>query len=154
MKQILNGVAHQRKKRQTRRTWYGKKVPRTDTVSSYDLDLEQSGVSKRPTVLYAPIYNGLAAGMAMVFIGNGLSASLNLYWINFFPLTNATAETLLTETMLDGSYIRFALCSLLPLLFCVSLVCSFPDIQSLLIVTFCVGLQFFSLQIVQNISYS
>jgi hypothetical protein len=28
---------------------------------------------ERPTQLYAPIYNGLAAGMALLFIGNGIS---------------------------------------------------------------------------------
>lgn len=45
------------------RTWYGRKkaVP----VSPSSLDLEESGPEVRPAMLYAPIYNGLAAGLSI-----------------------------------------------------------------------------------------
>ncbi len=67
----------------------------------------------RDAKLYAPFYNGLAAALALIFIGNGI-------------------KTLLTESLLDSTYMRFALFAVLPLLFCVSL--------------------FFTLQIVQNVT--
>ncbi|KAF9004624.1 glycosyl transferase family group 2-domain-containing protein [Cyathus striatus] len=90
-----------------RRKWYGKKV---EVITEEDPEMQ---VNVRKTKLYAPIYNGLAAGLAFVFIGNGIS-------------------TLLVEWSLDGSFIRFALLAIAPLLYCVSL--------------------FFALQIVQNIT--
>ncbi|EAU86690.2 hypothetical protein CC1G_06451 [Coprinopsis cinerea okayama7 len=48
------------------------------------------GGRSRPVKLYSPIYNGIAAGMALVFVGNGI-------------------RTLLMEWRLDGDYSRFAL---------------------------------------------
>ncbi|TFK47355.1 hypothetical protein OE88DRAFT_1636588 [Heliocybe sulcata] len=86
---------------QVKRTWYGRKR------------VVQVDPNQRPVRILAPIYNGLAAGLSLFFMGNGVSI-------------------LLQEMLLDGTYIRFALCALLPLLFCVSL--------------------FFALQIVQNVS--
>ncbi|KAG2336626.1 hypothetical protein BDR05DRAFT_896462 [Suillus weaverae] len=71
--------------------------------------------SARPIMLYAPVYNGLSAALAFIFIGKGLT-------------------TLLSEFRLDGNYTHFALCALMPLLFCVSL--------------------FFTLQIMQNITFA
>jgi hypothetical protein len=80
-----------------RRNWYGRKVPVTlDSLSGH----------YRPAMLYAPVYNGLAAGLSLFFISNG-------------------AEILLTEWLLDGSFIRFALCATFPFLFCVSLASPF-----------------------------
>lgn len=79
------------------RTWYGKKV----------IDPEQGLIKheqdKRPISLYAPLYNGLAAGLALVFIAQGITSLLRSY-------------------RLDGTMIRFALVATLPLLYCVSLV--------------------------------
>ncbi|TFK91890.1 hypothetical protein K466DRAFT_595689 [Polyporus arcularius HHB13444] len=100
----------------TKRTWWGGKKTvvvseESSAVDSY-ADVEAGPEPRRPMLL-APIYNGLAAGLSLFFIANGVN-------------------TLLIETMLDGTFIRFALCVLLPLLYCVSL--------------------FFSLQIVQNLS--
>lgn len=48
------------------RTWYGKKkvIP---IVSQGDI--ENLGPEKRPQKLYAPLYNGLAAGMSIVVRG-------------------------------------------------------------------------------------
>ncbi|KAJ7650952.1 glycosyl transferase family group 2-domain-containing protein [Roridomyces roridus] len=100
-----------RTKERVRRNWYGKKVGVTTTTVA--ADIEAGLRDRRAPKLYAPIYNGLAAGLAFVFIGNGV-------------------KTLLQEWTLDGSFIRFALCALTPLLWCVSL--------------------FFALQLIQNIS--
>ncbi|CCM00464.1 uncharacterized protein FIBRA_02497 [Fibroporia radiculosa] len=100
-----NGV-----KTKTVRTWYGRKK----TIIIQDemgAALDELGPSKRPTLLYAPIYNGLAAGMAIYFIGNGL-------------------KTLLEEWELDNNYERFALCALMPLLFSVSLFFAIQIIQN------------------------
>ncbi|OBZ77183.1 Glucans biosynthesis glucosyltransferase H [Grifola frondosa] len=96
----------------TKRTWWGgKRTVAVDPEEAYAP--EGTGPEARRAVLLAPIYNGLAAGLSIFFIGNGV-------------------EILLEEFQLDGTFIRFALVAVLPLLFCVSL--------------------FFSLQIVQNLS--
>jgi hypothetical protein len=53
------------------RTWYGKKVPfqsggvNEKGVGSLDDVEELRGEGKRPVRLYAPLYNGLAAGIAL-----------------------------------------------------------------------------------------
>ncbi|KAI0746496.1 glycosyl transferase family group 2-domain-containing protein [Daedaleopsis nitida] len=73
----------------------------------------EANVEQRKAVFLAPIYNGAAAGLSLLFIGKSVSI-------------------MLAETRLDGNYLRFALCAIMPLFFCVSL--------------------FFSLQLVQNIS--
>ncbi|KAF9447333.1 hypothetical protein P691DRAFT_776203 [Macrolepiota fuliginosa MF-IS2] len=95
--------------RKTKRTWYGKKY-------EVEVDLE-SQWAKRPTKLYAPFYNGLAAALSLVFIGNGI-------------------RTLLREWSLDGSFVHFALLAVVPLLFCVSLFFSMQMIQN---VTMAIG---------------
>ncbi|SJL15580.1 uncharacterized protein ARMOST_19081 [Armillaria ostoyae] len=89
-------------KSKVKRNWYGKKV-----------GMSAPKAEVRDAKLYAPFYNGLAAALALIFIGNGV-------------------KTLLTEFLLDGTYMRFTLFAVLPLLFCVSL--------------------FFTLQIVQNVT--
>jgi hypothetical protein len=92
------------KKTKTVRTWYGRK-------KTVEYDPEEK--DPRPTRYFAPFYNGIAAGLSLFFMANGVGILVN-------------------EWQMDGSFIRFALCALLPLLFCVSL--------------------FFSLQIVQNVT--
>ncbi|KAJ6466992.1 glycosyl transferase family group 2-domain-containing protein [Mycena sanguinolenta] len=100
-----------RTKIKVRRNWYGKKIGTTTTTISPDVE---AGLrDTRAAQLYAPLYNGLAAGLSFIFIGQGV-------------------KTLLEEWSLDGSFIRFALCALCPLLWCISL--------------------FFALQLIQNIS--
>jgi hypothetical protein len=98
------GLDSDRKVTKTRRTWYGRK--RTIVIDPTEPEA-------RPARLFAPFYNGIAAGLSFVFIGNGV-------------------RLLIREWLLDGDFIRFALCALLPLLFCVSL--------------------FFCLQIIQNVT--
>ncbi|KAJ7254691.1 glycosyl transferase family group 2-domain-containing protein [Mycena haematopus] len=104
-----------RTKTKVRRNWYGKKVGLTTTTISPDVE---SGLrDRREAKLYAPIYNGLAAGAAFVFIGQGV-------------------KTLLEEWTLDGSFIRFALCAMCPLLWCISLFFALQLIQN---ITMCIG---------------
>jgi len=90
-----------------KRTWYGRKIaiptPDNQKKAEYDVDRDGPDPNRREAKLYAPLYNGLAAGLSLFFIANGL-------------------KTLLVEFWLDPGYIRFALCATLPLLFCVSLV--------------------------------
>ena len=81
----------------TTRTWYGRK--RMVVVEKR----AEGEPEERPVVLYAPVYNGLAFGLSIFFIGNGVNV-------------------LLIEWRLDGNFIRFALCAVIPLLFAVSLV--------------------------------
>ncbi|KAL0959386.1 hypothetical protein HGRIS_014637 [Hohenbuehelia grisea] len=96
--------------RKGKRTWYGKKVP-LKTPEEQDLE-DQRRAQYRPAMLYAPLYNGLAAGIAFIFIGNGI-------------------KTLLQEWTLDGGAIRFALLATCPLLYCVSLFFAIQLIQNL-----------------------
>ena len=70
------------------------------------------GGGRRPVKYYAPVYNGLAAGLALVFVGNGI-------------------RTLLMEWRLDGDATRFALVAVAPLLYCVSLVRPFSFLRTL-----------------------
>ncbi|KDR70271.1 hypothetical protein GALMADRAFT_255169 [Galerina marginata CBS 339.88] len=101
-----------------KRKWYGRRVlvdmPYGGDGDGDVDDLERfGGEEARPVRLYAPMYNGLAGGIALVFVGNSL-------------------RTLLVEWWLDHDFTRFALCAVIPLLYCVSL--------------------FFALQIVQNVT--
>ncbi|KAI0827193.1 glycosyl transferase family group 2-domain-containing protein [Trametes gibbosa] len=105
-----------RSRTKTKRTWYGgkKTVVVSEAASTVDTYADvEAGAERRRPMLLAPIYNGLAAGLSIFFIGNGVNI-------------------LLQEVELDGNYIRFALCAVIPLFFCVSL--------------------FFSMQIIQNVS--
>ncbi|KAJ6474591.1 glycosyl transferase family group 2-domain-containing protein [Mycena vitilis] len=107
--------AQLRTRARVRRNWYGKKVGVTTTTVSPDLE---AGLrDRRDAKLYAPVYNGLAAGLSFVFIGSGV-------------------KTLLQEWSLDGSFIRFALCAMCPLLWCVSLFFALQLIQN---ITMCIG---------------
>jgi len=61
-----------------KRTWYGKKVAlqRSENLDKQDTldDVEElRGEQKRPVRLYAPLYNGLAAGMALCMSFSSLS---------------------------------------------------------------------------------
>ncbi|KZT00078.1 uncharacterized protein LAESUDRAFT_732624 [Laetiporus sulphureus 93-53] len=105
------GLTSNEPKTKTIRTWYGKK--KTIIIEPEMAELEELASQKRVAVLYAPVYNGAAAGLAIYFMGTGV-------------------KTLLDESALDGTYIRFALCVLIPFLWSVSL--------------------FFALQIIQNVS--
>ncbi|KAK7472064.1 hypothetical protein VKT23_000178 [Stygiomarasmius scandens] len=90
-----------------KRTWCGKEY----IVATDDSDVEDSAPKPRKIVLYAPLYNGLAAALAMLFVGNGVKA-------------------LVREMLLDGGFIRFALVATLPLLYCVSLFLTFQIVQN------------------------
>ncbi|TBU27325.1 glycosyl transferase family group 2-domain-containing protein [Dichomitus squalens] len=104
----------------TKRTWWGGKktvtIERQPSALAAYRDVE-AGSEARRTVLLAPIYNGLAAGLSMFFIGNGINI-------------------LLEEVQLDGNFIRLALAVLLPLLFCVSLFFALQIVQNL---SMCIG---------------
>ncbi|KAF8816381.1 hypothetical protein BYT27DRAFT_7183930 [Phlegmacium glaucopus] len=113
----LNGHAHDQKmedgeknnksRGEYQRTWYGKRV----FVPTQGDDLEECGGERRPVRLYAPVYNGLAAGIALVFVGNGL-------------------RTLLVEWTLDRDFTRLALIAIVPLLYCVSLFFALQIVQN------------------------
>ncbi|KAK2467930.1 hypothetical protein APHAL10511_000225 [Amanita phalloides] len=96
-------TANRPKSRWTR--WFGKS-------KLEDADLEAHRRDQRPIVLYAPLYNGIAAGLSLVFIGTGVS-------------------TLLQEWSLDGQFTRFALCALVPLLYSVSLFFTLQIMQNI-----------------------
>jgi len=94
-----------------KRTWYGRKVPIPYTAPDLEGLAYGNPDGKRPVRLYAPLYNGLAAGIALVFIGNA-------------------AKTLLMEWKLDGDFTRFALIAVVPLLYCVSLFFTLQIVQN------------------------
>ncbi|KAJ8502366.1 hypothetical protein ONZ45_g11833 [Pleurotus djamor] len=61
------------KKTVEKRTWYGRKkvVEVDDGLDGLGGDdVEDGKVEKRPAMLYAPVYNGIAAALALLFIGN------------------------------------------------------------------------------------
>ncbi|KAF8841492.1 hypothetical protein BDN67DRAFT_1010564 [Paxillus ammoniavirescens] len=91
-----------------KRTWYGCKVP----LSSSEIEKGSREPLKRPTMLYAPLYNGLAAGLAAVFMGNGI-------------------KIVLQEYELDQNYMHFVLLVLVPPLFGISLFFTLQLVQNL-----------------------
>ncbi|KAK7689381.1 hypothetical protein QCA50_007173 [Cerrena zonata] len=97
-----------RKRTKVKRNWWGKKI----VVDDNDLEYGHGEPEKRPAMLYAPIYNGLAAGLSIFFIGNGVN-------------------TILVEFQLDKNFARFALVAVLPLLFCVALFFCIQIVQNL-----------------------
>ncbi|OJA16706.1 hypothetical protein AZE42_11524 [Rhizopogon vesiculosus] len=96
-----------------KRTWYGRAMP-SDNTDPEKVSLKKNN---RPIMLYAPLYNGLAATLALIFVGNGL-------------------RTLLIEFRLDGNYTHFVLCALMPLLFCVALFFTLTILQT---ITYVIG---------------
>ncbi|KAF9647641.1 hypothetical protein BDM02DRAFT_3169688, partial [Thelephora ganbajun] len=90
-------------KKKTKRTWYGKK---------YTVDVDPDAPTPRPTMVYACVYNGLAAGISLFFICNGIGS-------------------LIKQWLLDGNYIRFALAATTPALWCISLFFSLQIMQNL-----------------------
>ncbi|KAJ4465161.1 putative glycosyltransferase family 2 protein [Lentinula edodes] len=105
----------------TIRTWYGRKrtVPVAPSITGPE--------PPRKLALYAPLYNGLAAGLALVFIGNGVRVL-----VREFLLTAPVPDTPNPEPTSMQRYLRFVLAVTLPFLYCVSL--------------------FFTLQILQNVT--
>jgi len=77
-----------------------------------DIDILHDQEEDRPVQILAPIYTGLGAGLACVFMGAGISR-------------------ILQEWMLDGSFTRFALFATLPFLYCVSLFFTLQIIQNI-----------------------
>ncbi|KAI0728334.1 glycosyl transferase family group 2-domain-containing protein [Fomitopsis betulina] len=97
----------------------GKSKKRSCAIFSYwvsakaDVDAEKTA-SNRPIRLFGPVYGGFAAALSIFFLMSGIN-------------------TMIEESVLDGTYNRWALCVTIPFLFCVSL--------------------FFSSQIVANVSF-
>lgn len=82
--------------------WSWKAIYVSGDVQSQE-DPEKTGTAKKRKIrLFAPLYNGIGAGLAAFFIISGLSL-------------------LLQEFRLDGSYTRFGLVVTFPFLFCVAL---------------------------------
>jgi len=62
--------------RQYKRTWYGKKVLLKKAEVDEKGDVEElMGEGKRPVRLYAPLYNGLAAGIALCMF------DISFFWL-------------------------------------------------------------------------
>ncbi|KAF9234330.1 glycosyl transferase family group 2-domain-containing protein [Melanogaster broomeanus] len=93
---------------QFKRTWYGRKVP----MPPSEIEKGNQEPLKRTTMLYAPIYNGLAAGLAIVFMGNGI-------------------KIVLQEFELDQNYMHFVLLAIVPLIFSISLFFTVQIVQNL-----------------------
>ncbi|KAI0288324.1 glycosyl transferase family group 2-domain-containing protein [Russula brevipes] len=103
-KALAQAASEPRVVRTLKRRWYGKRViveEKRFSSAQDEAELEY-GPEKRQVMLYAPLYNGIAAGLSIIFVGNGV-------------------KTLLVEWRQDGKFTHFVLCVLLPLLFCVSL---------------------------------
>ncbi|EKM51445.1 uncharacterized protein PHACADRAFT_178076 [Phanerochaete carnosa HHB-10118-sp] len=70
--------------------------------SKEDVEKAAEGPSERPTRLFAPVYCGFACAMSFYFIASGTSV-------------------LIVESVLDGTFTRFALLVTAPLLYCISI---------------------------------
>lgn len=146
----LDEKAPSQPRTQVKRTWYGgKKVVQADSyemdtsntnsfedeesdpsslaekVSGDAWDVENNAARKRPVKMYSPIYNGIAAGLALVFVGNGV-------------------RTLIMEWKLDGDFIRFALLAVSPLLYCVSLFFALQIVQNVSMACVFFSISFFT----------
>lgn len=85
------------KRKNVRSTLFGWKTEKAGK------DVEGSKPARRPTRLFAPVYNGIGAALALA-------------------LTLDVVRKLLVEYWLDGEKLRFLLIIIIPFLFCVSLV--------------------------------
>ncbi|KAF7313187.1 Glyco-trans-2-like domain-containing protein [Mycena kentingensis (nom. inval.)] len=98
--------------------WSWKLGKRSTTPVPRDIEKQSTtGRETRPLRLFAPLYNGLGAGLSVFFIGSGL-------------------EILLAEWRQDGDYRRFALMATAPFLICIALFFSLQCISS---ITFLIG---------------
>ena len=88
---------------------------------------------RRPVRLYAPFYNGFAAALSFCksYIDSRKSNLLSLNASTVF--IGEGINIILREFALDGSFIRFAILAVIPLLYAVSLVCTTPVKHGLLI---------------------
>ncbi|KAI9451846.1 glycosyl transferase family group 2-domain-containing protein [Russula earlei] len=113
-KSFTNPSSELRAVRATKRRWYGKRIAVEENrfAEAEEQSELEDGPEKRQTMLYSPLYNGLAAGLSLVFVGNGV-------------------KTLLIEWRQDGQFTHFVLCLFLPLLFCVSLFFCLQLIQNI-----------------------
>jgi len=102
------------KKANTKKSFFGWKTEKKGK------DIEADKPAQRPTKLFAPIYNGIGAGVC-------LCESLSPYYRSLSnhstpDLAGDGVQMLLIEYFMDKDPIRFALIVTLPFLFCVSLV--------------------------------
>lgn len=79
---------------------------------------------RRPVTvgLYAPLYNGIAAGIALGVFFSYLSSLVHLLIFIFAVFVGNALRTLLMQWVLGGAFTRLAICAVIPFLFCVSLV--------------------------------
>lgn len=89
-------ITNEKQKNNVRSSFFGWKAEKSED------EAEAGKTSVRPTRLFAPIYNGLGAALALA-------------------LTLDTLRKLMVEYWLDGGKLRFILLLIVPLLFCVSL---------------------------------
>lgn len=95
-------ITDEKQKANARSSFFGWRTEKGDG------EAEAGKAAVRPTRLFAPIYNGLGAALALA-------------------LTLDTLRKLMVEYWLDGGKLRFILLLIVPLLFCVSLVSSFAS---------------------------
>jgi len=102
------------KKANTKRSFFGWKTEKKGK------DIEADKPAQRPTKLFAPIYNGISAGLCLC-----TSLALSYLSISNHSIPDFMGngiQMLVTEWFIDKDPIRFALVATIPFLFCVSLV--------------------------------
>lgn len=97
--------------------WAWKVSSKKASAPNSDVEKGTTGKSLRPIRLFAPVYGGLAAGLAIFFIGSGVNM-------------------LIEEWVLDHDFMRFALLAASPFLLCVSL---FFCLQVVTAITYFIG---------------
>lgn len=104
----------------------GKSKKRSCAIFSYwvsakaDVDAEKTA-SNRPIRLFGPVYGGFAAALSICEHAphsETIHADITVHLVFLMSGIN----TMIEESVLDGTYNRWALCVTIPFLFCVSLV--------------------------------
>jgi hypothetical protein len=102
------------KKANTKKSFWGWKTEKKGK------DIEADKPAQRPTKLFAPIYNGISAGLCLC---TSLAISYPSISNHSIPdFMGNGIQMLLVEFWLDKDPVRFALVVTIPFLFCVSLV--------------------------------
>ncbi len=98
-----------------------------------DIEKTADGSSARPIRLFAPFYGGFAAALSLCEYPH-----LDLYLLRLnriLVFMGSGISVMIEESVLDGTFTRFALLVTTPFLFCVSLVCLSPLTQTQLQLT-------------------
>jgi hypothetical protein len=80
-----------------------------DDEGLVDVEGQKMKREARPTMLLAPVYNGVAAGLAIFFVGNGVSESIRLFFFNLVTVAERVFRHF--DTGVGGRWSVYTLCA-------------------------------------------